>query len=75
MLEPFLTTNHLIVYVDGTIQRPEPKITTETAVTDNPSYSRWIANDAHVCMLILSTISEASFSMFMVRPLETFGFR
>ena len=61
MLEPFLTTNHLIGYVNGTIQRPEPKITTEVVTTDNPSYAPWIANDAHVRMLILSTISEASF--------------
>lgn len=61
MLEPFLITNHLIGYMDGTIKCPEQKITTTDATTDNPSYPRWVSNDAHVRMIILSTISKASF--------------
>nr|KAJ0193130.1 hypothetical protein LSAT_V11C800422040 [Lactuca sativa] len=52
---------HLIGYVDGTIKCPEQKITTADAITNNPSYPRWVSNDAHVRMIILSTISEASF--------------
>lgn len=29
--------------------------------TSNPSHSIWISNYVHVCMLLISTISEASF--------------
>ncbi|MFS7923079.1 putative RNA-directed DNA polymerase [Helianthus anomalus] len=61
MVEPFLVSNNLFGYIDGTIPCPPSKITTETAVTENPSYSRWVANDAHVRMLLVSTISESSF--------------
>ncbi|XP_022039313.1 uncharacterized protein LOC110941927 [Helianthus annuus] len=68
MIEPFLLTNNLFDYVDGTIPCPEPTVIIPaskegeaSSTTDNPSYSRWIANDAHVRMIILSTISEASF--------------
>ena len=35
--------------------------TTDIASTDNPSYLHWITNDAHVRMLLSSTISEASY--------------
>lgn len=28
---------------------------------DNPRYQHWIANDSHICMIIISTILEASF--------------
>lgn len=72
MIEPFLITNNLIGYVDGTICRPEPTVTITTAPSKegesssvstavNPSFAPWIANDAHVRMIILSTISEDSF--------------
>lgn len=69
MIHPFLVTNNLIGYVDGTIPCPATTIeqaTTsdkETAITSqpNPNYPIWIANDAHVRMLIISTISEAAF--------------
>lgn len=61
MIEPFLITNNLFGYVDGTIPCPAQKVGTGDAITDNPSYPRWIANDAHVRMIIISTISEASF--------------
>lgn len=61
MLKPFLVSNNLFGYVDGTIPCPEPKVGTGETITDNPSYSRWISNDAHVRMIIISTISEASF--------------
>jgi len=61
MIEPFLITNNLFAYIDETIPCPVQKITTENTTTENPSYSRWISNDAHIRMLIISTISEASF--------------
>ncbi|KAD7117385.1 hypothetical protein E3N88_04653 [Mikania micrantha] len=71
MIHPFLVTNGLWGYVDGTIQCPPTtvqSITTpgkdnETAVISqpNPNHSIWISNDAHVRMLILSTVSETSF--------------
>lgn len=73
MLQPFLVTNNLFGYVDGTIQCPPATIvsttptgkegdtmTTSTSTT-NPCYNTWVSNDAHVRMLILSTISETSF--------------
>ncbi|XP_076932398.1 uncharacterized protein LOC143597906 [Bidens hawaiensis] len=63
MLLPFLITNNLFGYVDGTITCPTPKtVATSTAPSvDNPSHLHWISNDAHVRMIIISTISEASF--------------
>ncbi|KAL9993337.1 putative RNA-directed DNA polymerase [Helianthus debilis subsp. tardiflorus] len=70
MIQPFLTTNGLFGYVNGTILCPEPLIqppaatgkeTTAAASTPNPSYTAWISNDAHIRMLLMSTISEASF--------------
>nr|GEW85016.1 putative polyprotein [Tanacetum cinerariifolium] len=69
MTHPFLVTNNLIGYVDGTI--PCPATTTEQTTTSdnttstksqpNPNYPIWIANDVHVRMLIIATISEAAF--------------
>ena len=70
MVQPFLVTNNLFGYIDGTIPCPskhlpstttstDPKITTDP--TNNPNYPIWISNDTHVRMLIISTISEASF--------------
>ncbi|KAJ9562001.1 hypothetical protein OSB04_007161 [Centaurea solstitialis] len=67
MIQPFLITKGLFGYVDGTILCPEPLITspgkegTTATPTTNPSHTIWISNDAHVRMLLMSTISEASF--------------
>ncbi|KAK1429018.1 hypothetical protein QVD17_11217 [Tagetes erecta] len=61
MIEPFLVSNNLFGYVDGTIPCPSKTVTSGTTTSDNPSYPHWIANDAHVRMLITSTISEAAF--------------
>ncbi|KAJ0850106.1 putative RNA-directed DNA polymerase [Helianthus annuus] len=63
MIHPFLVTNYLFGYIDGTILCPPSRTaaTTDTASMDNPSYSNWVANDAHVRMLLISTVSEASF--------------
>ncbi|KAM0029793.1 putative RNA-directed DNA polymerase [Helianthus debilis subsp. tardiflorus] len=71
MVQPFLITNHLFDYVDGTIPCPEPTITTTTSsdkeatktTQPNPNYVTWVSNDAHahVRMLLLSTISESAF--------------
>lgn len=66
MIHPFLITNNLFGYIDGTIPCPEPtlqaKPTDKDAVsTPNPSYLAWISNDAHIKMLLMSTISEAAF--------------
>ncbi|KAD6794803.1 hypothetical protein E3N88_05699 [Mikania micrantha] len=68
MIHPFLITNHLFGYADGTIRCPPSRVaaTTETASMDNPSYSTWLANDAHVRMIIISTISESSFQHVQV---------
>ncbi|XP_076907590.1 uncharacterized protein LOC143564092 [Bidens hawaiensis] len=70
MIHPFLVTNNLISYVDGTIPCP-PAVIKQPAASDkdppkasqpNPNHAIWVANDAHVRMLIISTILEASFS-------------
>lgn len=73
MVQPFLVTNNLFGYIDGTIPCPPTtlpsrstleKDAASTAVQPpqpNPSYPAWVSNDAHVRMLIISTISEASF--------------
>lgn len=71
MLQPFLVTNNLFGYVDGTISCPPATILSaatsgkdgpEVSVSlPNPKKAAWISNDAHVRMLILSTLSEASF--------------
>lgn len=69
MIYPFLLTNNMIGYVDGTI--PCPPQTIEQAVSSdkgpptppqpNPNYVMWVAKDAHARMLLLSTLSEAVF--------------
>lgn len=74
MVEPLLITNHIIGYLDDTIQCPEQKITTKTVVTDNPSYPRWVANDAHVGCLFCQPSLKLLFNMFKVRPLEICGY-
>ena len=68
MIHPFLITNNLIGYVDGTIQCPSPTTEAPTQSSDkdasktiqpNPNYSTWVSDYAHVRMIIISTISEA----------------
>ncbi|KAL7598063.1 hypothetical protein Lser_V15G20917 [Lactuca serriola] len=65
MIQPFLVTNGLFGYVNGTIPCPDQLNATttgkETVLETNSNYTVWIANDAHVRMLLLSTLSEASF--------------
>ncbi|GKC15752.1 nucleotide-binding alpha-beta plait domain-containing protein [Tanacetum coccineum] len=64
MIEPFLITNNLMGYVDGSIPCPSKTLSvTDGAIApkENPNYSIWVSNDAHVRMIIISTISEASF--------------
>ncbi|GJU44528.1 nucleotide-binding alpha-beta plait domain-containing protein [Tanacetum coccineum] len=64
MIEPFLITNNLMGYVDGSILFPSKTlfVTDDATVPkENPNYPIWVSNDAHVRMLIIATISEASF--------------
>nr|KAJ0211475.1 hypothetical protein LSAT_V11C400189870 [Lactuca sativa] len=70
MIHPFLVTNNLIRYVDGTIPCPSPVVEQTSSsdkglvTTSQPkaNYPIWVSNDAHVRMLIISTISEAALS-------------
>nr|GEU43666.1 pleiotropic drug resistance protein 1-like [Tanacetum cinerariifolium] len=67
MIEPFLITNNLMGYVDGSIPYPSKTLSVTDGVTfpkENPNYPIWVSNDAYVRMLIISTISEASFRHF-----------
>ena len=65
MIHPFLITNNLIGYVDCTVPCPSPLIEQATSSDKddpiqsqpNPNYAIWVANDVHVRMLIISTIS------------------
>ncbi|KAK9077447.1 hypothetical protein SSX86_005784 [Deinandra increscens subsp. villosa] len=72
MISPFLVTNSLFGYVDGSIPCPPTTISTtrapsesspnpEPVTSPNPQHPIWVANDAHIRMLILSTISESAF--------------
>ncbi|KAJ9553675.1 LOW QUALITY PROTEIN: hypothetical protein OSB04_017720 [Centaurea solstitialis] len=72
MLQPFVITNNLFGYIDGSIPCPPSTISSETTscekdkepiitVQANPEYTIWVLNDAHVTMLLLSTISESAF--------------
>ncbi|KAJ0511793.1 putative transcription factor interactor and regulator CCHC(Zn) family [Helianthus annuus] len=61
LIEPFLKANSLYRYVDNSLSCPNEKLTTTDATTTNPNYTAWVANDAHVRMLIISTVSEPSF--------------
>ncbi|XP_071687499.1 uncharacterized protein [Rutidosis leptorrhynchoides] len=67
MVQPFFVTNKLFDYIDGTIPRPPKNVPSsekdeETqSQTPNPNYINWVSNDAHIRMLLISTISEASF--------------
>ncbi|KAJ0816493.1 putative RNA-directed DNA polymerase [Helianthus annuus] len=69
MIQPFLLTNNLFGYVDGTIPCPpeliEPAASSDKEATPksqpNPNHPIWVSNDAHIRMLLVSTISEPSF--------------
>ncbi|MFS7946140.1 putative RNA-directed DNA polymerase [Helianthus anomalus] len=73
MIHPFLVTNNLFGYVDGTIPSPTPTIPVSSSSgkdkedslpqqpEPNPQHAIWVSNDAHIRMLLLSTISESSF--------------
>ncbi|GJU31950.1 nucleotide-binding alpha-beta plait domain-containing protein [Tanacetum coccineum] len=64
VIESFLITNNLMGYVDGSIPCPSKTLSITddaTVIKDNPNYPIWVSNDAHVHMLIISTISEDSF--------------
>nr|GEX09048.1 hypothetical protein [Tanacetum cinerariifolium] len=64
MIKPFLITNNLTGYVDGSIPCLSKTLPVTEGVNvpkENPNYSIWVSNDAHVRMLIISLISEASF--------------
>ncbi|GJV73098.1 tryptophan synthase beta chain 1 [Tanacetum coccineum] len=64
IIEPFLVTNNLMGYVDGSIPCPSKTLSVTDGVNvpkENPNYPIWVSNDAHVHMLIISTISEDSF--------------
>ncbi|GKD26519.1 nucleotide-binding alpha-beta plait domain-containing protein, partial [Tanacetum coccineum] len=64
MIEPFLITNNLMGYVDGSISCPSKTLSVTDGATgpkENPNYLIWISDDAHVRTLIISIISKASF--------------
>ncbi|GJX92525.1 nucleotide-binding alpha-beta plait domain-containing protein [Tanacetum coccineum] len=64
MIEPFRITNNLIGYVDGLILCPSKTLSITddaTVLKENHNYPIWVSNDAHVRMIIIFTISEASF--------------
>lgn len=64
MIQPFLVNNNLFGYINETILCPNPTIPSaekDAPPQPNPSYLAWQSNDAHVRMLLLSTISETSF--------------
>lgn len=61
LVEPFLKANNLYCYIDNTLPCPKEKVTTEDVVTTNPNHTAWVTNDAHVRMIIISTVSESSF--------------
>lgn len=76
MIQPFLTTNNRPGYVDGTILCPQATTTSEketSSTVANPSYAIWIANDAHVCMLLPSTFLNLPSSMYRGLPPMNFG--
>ncbi|KAD2804123.1 hypothetical protein E3N88_37500 [Mikania micrantha] len=74
VIHPFLVTNNLFGYIDGSIPCPPQTIAAPAASSKdaaskdaalsahqpNPQYTIWLSNDAHVRMLLLSTISEAA---------------
>nr|GEU49447.1 hypothetical protein [Tanacetum cinerariifolium] len=53
MIEPFLITNNLMGYVDGSIPCPLKTLSVTdgaTVLKENPNYPIWVSNDAHVRM-------------------------
>ncbi|KAD4178088.1 hypothetical protein E3N88_26679 [Mikania micrantha] len=69
VIHPFLVTNNLFGYIDGSIPCPPQTIAAPagsskdaalSAHQPNPQYTIWLSNDAHVRMLLLSNISEAA---------------
>ena len=72
----------VVGYVDGTIPCPDQLNATttgkETVQETNPNYTVWIANGAHVHMLLLSTICQLYLRlplyMFKALHLEICGF-
>ncbi|KAD4179957.1 hypothetical protein E3N88_28548 [Mikania micrantha] len=71
MIQPFLITNSLYCYVDGTLPCPPAMLQPPTPTDKDtlilppqpyPDFTTWVSNNAHVCMLIISTVSEASFA-------------
>ncbi|KAD6454986.1 hypothetical protein E3N88_09692 [Mikania micrantha] len=59
MIQPFLITNNLFGYIDGTIPIPSPTIPVSSSVKDkedtltqhfqpNPQHAIWVSNDAHI---------------------------
>ncbi|GKF21309.1 nucleotide-binding alpha-beta plait domain-containing protein [Tanacetum coccineum] len=64
MIKPSLIINNLIGYVDGSIPCPSKTLSVIDGATvpkENPNYLIWVSSVARVHMLIISTISEASF--------------
>ncbi|GJW50351.1 ribonuclease H-like domain-containing protein [Tanacetum coccineum] len=66
MIESFLITNNLMGYVDGSILCSCQNLIRDSIdgvmlSKENPNYPIWVSNYVHVRMLIISTISEASF--------------
>ncbi|XP_076931067.1 uncharacterized protein LOC143596093 [Bidens hawaiensis] len=73
MIQPFLITNNLFGYIDGTIPSPSPSISVTSSsrkdkedapvqqIQPNPQHAIWVSYDAHICILLLSTISESAF--------------
>ncbi|GJV44035.1 putative RNA-directed DNA polymerase [Tanacetum coccineum] len=50
MIEPFLITNNLMGYVDGSISCPSKTLSVTDGATvpkENPNYPIWVSNDAH----------------------------
>lgn len=66
MIQPFLIINGRYGYIDDSIPCPNATLPVADKATTaepqaNPSHAAWIANDAHVRMLLLLAISEASY--------------
>ncbi|GKC61639.1 hypothetical protein Tco_1089237 [Tanacetum coccineum] len=64
VIESFLITKNLMGYVDGSIPCPSKTLSITddaTVIKENPNYPICVSNNAHVHMLIISTISKASF--------------
>ncbi|GKA82294.1 hypothetical protein Tco_0789042 [Tanacetum coccineum] len=64
VIESFLITNNLMGYVDGSIPCPSKTLSIAddaTVIKENPNYPICVSNNAHVHMLIISTVSKASF--------------